>query len=139
MRHTPEVERTPDEPTPHRCIPQQLPALAVGAAVKGARENWPTLAFRGLPSRAPRTHIAWADTTAPTGVGRHARPYHISPMCGRYASFLQVAFIARLFATVNPLPNLAIQDRMPVIIERQDWPLWPGEADGDPSPLCPTP
>jgi putative SOS response-associated peptidase YedK len=59
-------------------------------------------------------------------------------MCGRYASFLPAEFIARLFVTVNPLPNLAIQDRMPVIIERQDWP-WQGEADGDPSPLCPTP
>ena len=27
-------------------------------------------------------------------------------MCGRYASFLPAEFIARLFATVNPLPNL---------------------------------
>ena len=28
-------------------------------------------------------------------------------MCGRYASFLPAEFIGRLFATVNPLPNLA--------------------------------
>ena len=28
-------------------------------------------------------------------------------MGGRYASFLPAEFIARLFATVNPLPNLA--------------------------------
>jgi putative SOS response-associated peptidase YedK len=28
-------------------------------------------------------------------------------MCGRYASFLPAEFIARLFASVNPLPNLA--------------------------------
>ena len=28
-----------------------------------------------------------------------------------------------------------IQDRMPVIIERQDWPLWLGEIDGDPASL----
>jgi hypothetical protein len=34
-------------------------------------------------------------------------PYHIFTMCGRYASFLPAEFIARLFATVNPLPNLA--------------------------------
>jgi hypothetical protein len=27
-------------------------------------------------------------------------------MCGRYTSFLPAEFIARLFATVNPLPNL---------------------------------
>ncbi len=27
-------------------------------------------------------------------------------MCGRYASFLPPAFLARLFGTVNPLPNL---------------------------------
>src|SRR3984885_2087160 len=29
-------------------------------------------------------------------------------MCGRYASFLPAEFIARLFGTVNPLPNLAL-------------------------------
>jgi hypothetical protein len=29
----------------------------------------------------------------------------------------------------------AIQDRMPVIIEREDWPLWLGEAEGDPHAL----
>ena len=28
-------------------------------------------------------------------------------MCGRYASFLPAAAIARIFGTVNPLPNLA--------------------------------
>jgi putative SOS response-associated peptidase YedK len=28
-------------------------------------------------------------------------------MCGRYASFRPAEFIARLLATVNPLPNLA--------------------------------
>jgi len=27
-------------------------------------------------------------------------------MCGRYASYLPPALIARLFATLNPLPNL---------------------------------
>ena len=32
--------------------------------------------------------------------------YYIALMCGRYASFLPAEFIARLFATVNPLPNL---------------------------------
>src|SRR5215471_5979235 len=31
----------------------------------------------------------------------------ISPMCGRYASFLPAEAIARIFGTVNPLPNLA--------------------------------
>jgi hypothetical protein len=31
----------------------------------------------------------------------------ITPMCGRYASFLPAEAIARIFATVNPLPNLA--------------------------------
>ena len=34
-------------------------------------------------------------------------PYHIFSMCGRYASFLPAEFIARLFATVNPLPSFA--------------------------------
>jgi putative SOS response-associated peptidase YedK len=31
---------------------------------------------------------------------------HIPLMCGRYASYLLPEFIARLFGTVNPLPNL---------------------------------
>jgi putative SOS response-associated peptidase YedK len=35
------------------------------------------------------------------------RAPHITDMCGRYASFLPAEFIARLFTTVNPLPNLA--------------------------------
>ncbi len=38
----------------------------------------------------------------------HPGPSYIFPMCGRYASFLPAEFIARLFATVNPLPNLAL-------------------------------
>jgi putative SOS response-associated peptidase YedK len=29
-------------------------------------------------------------------------------MCGRYASFLPAEAIARIFGTVNPLPNLAL-------------------------------
>jgi putative SOS response-associated peptidase YedK len=33
-----------------------------------------------------------------------------------------------------------IQERMPVIIEPEDWPLWLGEAEGDPAALLrPTP
>jgi putative SOS response-associated peptidase YedK len=28
-----------------------------------------------------------------------------------------------------------IQDRMPVIIEKADWPVWLGEAEGDPAAL----
>ena len=44
---------------------------------------------------------------APRMAGIPAHSYHISSMCGRYASFLPAEFIARLFATVNPLPNLA--------------------------------
>jgi putative SOS response-associated peptidase YedK len=38
------------------------------------------------------------------------------------------------FATITTDANKSlaqIQDRMPVIIERADWPLWLGEADGD--------
>ena len=31
----------------------------------------------------------------------------IQAMCGRYASFLPAEAIARIFGTVNPLPNLA--------------------------------
>ena len=42
------------------------------------------------------------------------------------------------FATITTNANRqlsAIQDRMPVIVERQDWPLWLGEIDGDPASL----
>ena len=38
------------------------------------------------------------------------------------------------FATITTDANellAPIQDRMPVIVERADWPLWLGEADGD--------
>jgi putative SOS response-associated peptidase YedK len=40
----------------------------------------------------------------------------------------------RTFATITTAANQqlsVIQDRMPVIIERQDWPLWLGEVEGD--------
>ena len=37
-------------------------------------------------------------------MARRCLPHRL--MCGRYASFLPAEFIARLFATVNPLPNL---------------------------------
>jgi putative SOS response-associated peptidase YedK len=42
------------------------------------------------------------------------------------------------FATMTTEANRqlsAIQDRMPVIIEREDWPLWLREAEGDPHAL----
>ena len=46
--------------------------------------------------------------------------------------------IIHTFATITTDANqqlAGIQDRMPVIIERQDWPLWLGEAEGNPSSL----
>jgi putative SOS response-associated peptidase YedK len=46
--------------------------------------------------------------------------------------------VLRTFATMTTEANRqlsAIQDRMPVIVERDDWPLWLGEADGDPRTL----
>ena len=42
------------------------------------------------------------------------------------------------YATITTDANqllAPIQDRMPVIIERADWPLWLGEAEGDPARL----
>jgi putative SOS response-associated peptidase YedK len=42
------------------------------------------------------------------------------------------------FATITTDANellAPIQDRMPVIIERADWPIWLGEAGGDPAAL----
>jgi putative SOS response-associated peptidase YedK len=44
----------------------------------------------------------------------------------------------KTFATITTDANrqLAnIQERMPVIIERQDWPIWLGEVEGDPTSL----
>ena len=46
--------------------------------------------------------------------------------------------ILQTFATITTDANrqlASIQDRMPVIIEREDWPLWLGEAEGDPRSL----
>jgi putative SOS response-associated peptidase YedK len=42
------------------------------------------------------------------------------------------------FATITAVANellASIQDRMPVIIEKTDWPVWLGEAEGDPAAL----
>jgi putative SOS response-associated peptidase YedK len=44
----------------------------------------------------------------------------------------------RTFATITTdanRPLSGIQDRMPVIIEPEDWPLWLGEIEGDPATL----
>lgn len=44
----------------------------------------------------------------------------------------------RTFSTITTQANKqlsAIQDRMPVLIEQQDWPLWLGEVEGDPASL----
>jgi putative SOS response-associated peptidase YedK len=46
--------------------------------------------------------------------------------------------LLQTFATITIDANrqlAGIQDRMPVIIEHQDWPLWLGEIDGDPASL----
>jgi len=44
--------------------------------------------------------------------------------------------LLQTFATITTDANrqlAGIQDRMPVIIERQDWPLWLGEIDDNPA------
>jgi putative SOS response-associated peptidase YedK len=46
--------------------------------------------------------------------------------------------LLQTFATITTDANrqlAAIQDRMPVIIARKDWPIWLGESDGDPNTL----
>jgi putative SOS response-associated peptidase YedK len=75
----------PHDLAPTGGIAKQLPTVAIGAAVEIVNENGH--AFGLLLEYS-------------------SRPYHIGTMCGRYASFLPAEFIARLFATVNPLPNL---------------------------------
>ena len=42
-------------------------------------------------------------------------------------------------ATVTCAPNgdvAPVHDRMPVIVDRADWPLWLGEVEGDPATLA---
>lgn len=49
--------------------------------------------------------------------------------------------VLQTFATITTDANRqlsTIQDRMPVIIERNDWPLWLGETEGDPGKLLRT-
>ena len=46
--------------------------------------------------------------------------------------------IERTFAIITTNANedvAALHDRMPVILEPEHWPLWLGEADGDPATL----
>ena len=41
-------------------------------------------------------------------------------------------------STITTEPNalmVPIHDRMPVVLEPADWPVWLGEADGDPAAL----
>jgi hypothetical protein len=47
------------------------------------------------------------QASVPRAVGTGGGAHHLVRMCGRYASFLPAEFITRLFAAVNPLPNLA--------------------------------
>src|ERR1700722_2534751 len=75
----------PHDLTPAGRIAKQLPAVAIGAAVKILDEGGH--AFGLLLEFRPRH-------------------YHIATMCGRSASFLPAEFIARLFSTANALPNL---------------------------------
>ena len=51
--------------------------------------------------------FASPQTSVPRAVGTGGGAHHLVRMCGRYASFLPAEFIARWFAAVNPLPNLA--------------------------------
>ena len=77
------------------------------------------MAKRHSPSRA--------STVSPSPSGASGRPW-TSPD----GELLQT------FATITTDANrqlAGIQDRMPVIIERQDWPLWLGKIDGDPASL----
>jgi putative SOS response-associated peptidase YedK len=46
--------------------------------------------------------------------------------------------LLQTFATITTDANWQlseIRDRMPVFIEREDWPTWLGETDGDPNTM----
>ena len=51
-------------------------------------------------------------------------------MCGRYASFLPAEYLARLFATVNPLPNLETTWNMAPTMDAPTVRLVAGPASG---------
>jgi putative SOS response-associated peptidase YedK len=48
----------------------------------------------------------WGSCQLKDGGEKRGRHSQLRCMCGRYASYLPPEFIARLFGTVNPLPNL---------------------------------
>ena len=42
--------------------------------------------------------------------------------------------VTRTFTILTTTPNAemaALHDRMPVILQQQDWPVWPDEAEGE--------
>jgi hypothetical protein len=58
-------------------------------------------------SLAPMRHLRHCQLDRPPAdAGIRRLTSHIPQMCGRYASFLPAEALARLFGTVNPLPNL---------------------------------
>lgn len=78
--------------------------------------------------------------------GKRKQPYAIARADGRMMTLAGVwsghegegGVATRSFAIVTTEANTmmsGIHDRMPVVIEPADWPLWLGEASGDPSRL----
>jgi len=71
------------------------------------------------------------------------QPYAIARVDGQPLAFAGLwewfkrpdGTLARTFTTITTDANAVmadIHDRMPVIVEQQDWPLWLGEIKGDP-------
>jgi len=78
----------------------------------------------------PRRKIRWAITARDGGLLALAGIWDVWAAPGG-------AEVASL-ATVTCAPNAdvaAIHPRMPAILEPDGWPVWLGEADGDPAPL----
>jgi hypothetical protein len=67
--------------------------------------NRPVSIERLTTRRVDRRPLGWRQQQATPVTGRRPSRY-ARPMCGRYASTLPPEAIARLFHTVNPVPNL---------------------------------
>jgi putative SOS response-associated peptidase YedK len=98
-------------------------------------------AFRKRRALVPAS-VYFQDRTIGTPKGRFA----ISRKDGKPMAFagLWEAFrwpdgrITRTYCTITTKPNAliaAIHDRMPVVLEEVDWPVWLGEVLGDPEAL----
>ena len=123
-----------------------------------AKERKPINARAELVTRTPMFRDAFASRRClvpadvfyewQTLLGGAKQPYAIARVDGRLLTFAGLwegwrgpaGEVLRTFAIIVTAANdqmEPIHDRMPVIIDEEDWPLWLGEVEGDPTQLLP--